>query len=216
MDVKLRRHRAAKRLTLRVPTTGEGPVVTAPPFVSDDQVTRFVEERQAWIAGALGRLPETIAVTEGTEIPVLGALRVVTVSNGPMGVSGEHLNVRGPETRVSAQVAAVLKTLARERTGIALGRYCSRLGRPYSRLTMRDTRGRWGSCTSDGGIMLSWRLIMTPPEVFDYVVAHEVAHLAEMNHSPAYWAVVAQLYPDFERQRAWLKREGSRLHRYRF
>jgi predicted metal-dependent hydrolase len=90
------------------------------------------------------------------------------------------------------------------------------LGRRYTRLTLRDTRSRWGSCSATGALSYSWRLILAPPRVLDYVAAHEVAHLAQMNHSPAFWAEVARLMPDYESPRAWLRREGSALHRYRF
>jgi hypothetical protein len=106
--------------------------------------------------------------------------------------------------------------VARDRLAGACDDYAARLGKPYARITMRDTRSRWGSCTSDGALMFSWRLIMTPPEVLDYVAAHEVAHLAEMNHSPAFWAVVAQLCPGYAPLRDWLKREGGALQAIRF
>ncbi|MFM2356655.1 MAG: hypothetical protein RLZZ528_2391, partial [Pseudomonadota bacterium] len=111
---------------------------------------------------------------------------------------------------------AFLRVAARTRLNAACDRFAAALGRPYSRIALRDTRSRWGSCTQDGGLMFSWRLVMAPPEVLDYVAAHEVAHLAEMNHSDAFWSVVARLYPDHARQRRWLKAEGSLLHGYRF
>jgi predicted metal-dependent hydrolase len=90
------------------------------------------------------------------------------------------------------------------------------IGRPYSRITLRDTRSRWGSCTADGALMYSWRLAMAPPAVLDYVAAHEVAHLAQMNHSPAFWAVVARLVPGHAAPRRWLKLHGQTLHGPRF
>ena len=90
------------------------------------------------------------------------------------------------------------------------------LGRKVARLTLRDTRSRWGSCSHEGALMYSWRLIMAPPSVLRYVAAHECAHLVEMNHSPAFWAVVSRLYPGWQRERAWLHAEGAQLHGYRF
>ena len=114
------------------------------------------------------------------------------------------------------KVKALLKARARDMLATVSDDYAAALGRPYTRLTLRDTRSRWGSCTSDGGLMYSWRLIMAPPEVLHYVAAHEVAHLQEMNHSAAFWAVVEQLYGDYAAPRRWLRKEGDRLHRVTF
>ena len=122
----------------------------------------------------------------------------------------------GPPERVSRRLVAYLREVARDRLAGACDDYAARLGRPYSRITMRDTRSRWGSCTSDGALMFSWRLIMTPPEVLDYVAAHEVAHLAHMNHSAHFWDEVTRLYGDYKDPRAWLRQNGQDLHRYKF
>jgi predicted metal-dependent hydrolase len=113
-------------------------------------------------------------------------------------------------------VGAFLKALARERLAEASDRHAAALGRGFGRLTLRDTRSRWGSCSPDGRLMYSWRLIMAPPPVLDYVAAHEVAHLVELNHSPAYWKVVTGICPDWKVHRNWLKTQGSGLHRLRF
>jgi hypothetical protein len=85
-----------------------------------------------------------------------------------------------------------------------------------ARITLRDTRSRWGSCTADGALMYSWRLILAPPSVLDYVAAHEAAHLVEMNHSARFWALVERLCPDWQAERAWLRREGAALQAWRF
>lgn len=111
---------------------------------------------------------------------------------------------------------AALKCLARDRLAEATDRHAASIGRQVRRITLRDTRSRWGSCTSEGNLMFSWRLILAPPEVLDYVAAHEVAHLVHMDHSRAFWAQVERLFPPHEPARAWLKREGTGLHRWRF
>ena len=131
-------------------------------------------------------------------------------------MDGDRVLVPGPEERVAARLLGFLKTHARSRLAEASDRYSARLGRGYARLTLRDTRSRWGSCTADGGLMYSWRLILAPPEVLEYVAAHEVAHLQEMNHSADFWALVTQLYGPYQAQRRWLHREGAALHRIRF
>jgi predicted metal-dependent hydrolase len=114
------------------------------------------------------------------------------------------------------RIAAWLKLQARDRLAVEVATFADRLGREPRSLRLRDTRSRWGSCSSAGDLMFSWRLAMAPPEVLAYVAAHEVAHLAEMNHAPAYWRTLAGLMPGYEAPRQWLRREGTRLHRFRF
>jgi predicted metal-dependent hydrolase len=118
--------------------------------------------------------------------------------------------------RVARQVESFLKVRARDRLAAACDGHALRLGRAYHSLSLRDTRSRWGSCSAAGRLMFSWRLILCPPEVLDYVAAHEVAHLAEMNHSEAFWRVVARLCPDYGQRRSWLRRHGQALHAYDF
>lgn len=113
-------------------------------------------------------------------------------------------------------VLAALKCLARDRLAEASDRHATAIGRKVGRITLRDTRSRWGSCTSEGNLMYSWRLILAPPEVLDYVAAHEVAHLVHMDHSRAFWAQVERLMPGHKSARDWLRREGTGLHRWRF
>jgi predicted metal-dependent hydrolase len=90
------------------------------------------------------------------------------------------------------------------------------LGRQAAAVSLRDARSRWGSCSAQGRLSFSWRLAMAPPEVLDYVAGHEAAHLVEMNHGPRYWEAVEKIMPDYRRHRAWLKREGRKLHGFRF
>jgi hypothetical protein len=131
-------------------------------------------------------------------------------------IEGDSLLIPGNPAQAGVRAGAFLKHLARDRLTEASDRYARMIGRSYSRITLRDTRSRWGSCTADGALMYSWRLAMAPPAVLDYVAAHEVAHLAQMNHSPAFWAVVARLVPGHAAQRRWLKLQGQTLHGPRF
>ncbi len=126
-----------------------------------------------------------------------------------------RLLLPGPAEDPAPRLAAFLRAAARDRLAAACDRHAARLGRPWRRLTLRDPRSRWGSCTAAGDLMFSWRLVLAPPPVLDYVAAHEVAHLARMDHSPAFWAVVDGLCPGWEASRDWLRREGAGLHRLR-
>jgi predicted metal-dependent hydrolase len=106
--------------------------------------------------------------------------------------------------------------MARDRLVAASEHYADLLGRPFGKVSLRDTRSRWGSCTSEGNLMYSWRLILAPVDVLNYVAAHEVSHLAEMNHSQAFWSEVERLMPGYAAPRKWLKQHGAELHRFQF
>lgn len=177
----------------------------------------FLRAKEKWLRGHLGRRDAPVEVTHWAEIPLEGSLREVQPGQGRSVRFDEGvLFVPGSAEEVAGRLRGWLRTRARDRLAEASDHYAGKLGRGYDRITLRDTRSRWGSCTYDGGLMYSWRLIMAPPEVLDYVAAHEVAHLAEMNHSPKFWATVERLYGDWRGPRRWLRTQGAGLHRYRF
>ncbi len=176
----------------------------------------FAEERAGWIRSHLAEIAPAVPVELGTVLPVEGrALRVVPGRRSALRAAEGEIAI-AERAAPGAAVAGLLKVLARERLTAASDRYAAALGYPYARLTLRDTRSRWGSCSTTGGLNYSWRLILAPPEVLDYVAAHEVAHLKEMNHSDRYWAVVADLCPGYAAPRLWLRDNGQDLHRFRF
>ncbi len=217
IEVVLRRSARARRISLRLSQLDGRVTLTLPRHVAEAEGLAFVRSKERWLRGHLDRREGDVQVGYGAALPVEGAMRLVVPGTArSVADSGTELAVRGPDAQVPARLQGWLKARARTRLAAASDHYAARLGRPYGGLTLRDTRSRWGSCTAAGGLMFSWRLILAPPEVLDYVAAHEVAHLAEMNHSPAFWAVVTRLYGDWQPQRAWLRREGASLHRYRF
>lgn len=217
--VTLRRSARARRLSLRVAGADGAVVLTLPPRTSRRLAEAFVAERAAWIAVARARVAAVRQPVEaGTEVPVEGRLLVLTPvpGRGAPRIEAGRLVVPGEPARSAARAEAFLKALARDRLAAACDRHAAALGRPYAALTLRDPASRWGSCTAAGRLMFSWRLVLAPPAVLDYVAAHEVAHLQRMDHSPAFWAVVAQLCPDHAAPRAWLRANGGALHRFRF
>jgi predicted metal-dependent hydrolase len=131
-------------------------------------------------------------------------------------MEGGVLCVPGGPEQLAPRVGAWLREVARQDCVAAAERHAARLRRSFGKITMRDTRSRWGSCTSAGDLMFSWRLVLAPPDVLDYVVAHEVAHLAEMNHSPRFWRQVERLCPDYAASRQWLRRNGAALQAFDF
>ena len=218
MPVRLRVNRRARRLTLRVDPRGAGAVLTLPPGVRRAEAEAFLDRHADWLARALARQPARVVVGPGARLPVGGVEAEVTLAPGARRsprLEGARLVVPGPGAP-GPRIAAWLKLRARDALAPAVRRYAGMLGREAGMISLRDTRSRWGSCSSTGRLGFSWRLAMAPAEVLDYVAAHEVAHLVEMNHAPAFWGLVERLMPDYRRHRAWLRAEGGRLHAYRF
>ncbi|MFP4239045.1 MAG: M48 family metallopeptidase [Rhodosalinus sp.] len=217
LPLTLRHSARARRISLRVSSLDGRITLTLPRGVAEAEAMAFARSKERWLRAQAGARPAAVAVGHGATLPVEGRLLTLEPGTGrAVRTEGARLLVPGEPAQAGARVEGWLKALARERLTAAADRHAASLGRPYARVTLRDTRSRWGSCSSAGALSFSWRLIMAPPEVLDYVAAHEVAHLAEMNHSPAFWAVVRRLYGPCEAQRRWLRDEGSGLHRYRF
>lgn len=213
----LRKSARARRISLRVSRLDGRVTLTLPQGASEREALDFARSKGDWLRKTLAGQGAQTLVSQGAEVPVLGQMRRIAPGAGRAVVLGpDTLEVPGPPERMGARALGFLKQQARDRLAAAADGYAESLGRPYARLTLRDTRSRWGSCTADGGLMFSWRLIMAPPDVLAYVAAHEVAHLAEMNHSLAFWTVVDRLYGDHRAERRWLREHGHRLHRYRF
>lgn len=214
-SVTVRRAARTRRISLRVSRLDGRVTLTLPLRTPVQEGLSFAEDRLDWIARARADVASVVIVGPGQSVPVEGvALRIEAGSGKRVQREGDTLRVRDPHSGRAVQ--SYLKALARDRLAAASNRHAAQLGVGYARLTLRDTRSRWGSCSSAGNLMYSWRLVMAPPDVLDYVTAHEVAHLVHMDHSPAFWAVVESLCPLWRTHRDWLRRNGPDLHRYRF
>ncbi|MDW3223221.1 MAG: SprT family zinc-dependent metalloprotease [Paracoccaceae bacterium] len=213
----LRRSARAQRISLRISQLDGRVTLTLPKRVSEREAMGFAREKESWIRKHLAARGADVAVGLGAVVPVGGLMHEVVAGSGrKVRFEAGRVAVPGKPERAGRRLAGYLKTIARARLAEASDHYAAKLGRPYTALTLRDTRSRWGSCTSEGRLMYSWRLILAPPEVLDYVAAHEVAHLLEMNHAPAFWEHVQRIYGDYKAPRAWLRKQGGDLHRYRF
>ena len=217
IDITLRRSARARRFSLRVSRVDGRVTLTLPLRAREAEAMAFVQGQEGWLRGTLARMPVGTVVGFGCVLPVEGRMLTVVPGAGrSVRIVGDFLEVPGVGGQVGTRVQAYLKTLARTRLVAASDRYSGMVGKVFTRITLRDPRSRWGSCTSSGGLMFAWRLVMAPPAVLDYVAAHEVAHLVEMNHSAAYWAVVTGIYPGWKVQRDWLHSHGAGLQAYRF
>ena len=166
--VRLRRHARARRLVLRIPAPGRDPTLTLPPRASVASARGFLDAQEGWLRARLAAVAPPVRIGEGTRLPILGETVVVRLGSGS-GVrerEGE-LRVGGPADGCGASVARHLQRTARDFAAAAAARHAARLGRGHGRISLRDTRSRWGSCSATGDLMFSWRLVLAPVEVFD-------------------------------------------------
>ena len=213
----LRRSARARKISLRVSRLDGRVTLTLPKTLHEAEALDFAREKETWLRHHLAERPEQVSIGIGAQIPYLGSKRQIVTGQGrSVRLEQDLLEVPGREEQVAARLAAFFKHSARGHLAEACDHYATELGRKYTKLTLRDTRSRWGSCSSQGALMFSWRLVMAPRPVLDYVAAHEVAHLVEMNHSSAFWNVVQDLYGNPAGPREWLRDHGEQLHRYRF
>jgi predicted metal-dependent hydrolase len=220
--VRLRRHRQARRYTLRIAAATREVILTIPPRGTLKEAREFAQKHGGWIAARLGRLPEAVRFAHGMVVPLRGVAHRIEHRRGARGTVwteiGEDrerlLCVAGEAPHVDRRIADYLRRQAKSDLEVASLRHAATLGVRISRVAVRDQASRWGSCSTTGVLSYSWRLILAPSFVLNYLAAHEVAHLVEMNHSAKFWRLVRRLCPDHERAKVWLDVHGSDLHRY--
>lgn len=221
-DVEVRRHPSARRLTLRVSQTRRAVIVTVPMRCRIDEANLFVRRNLAWVRERLGKLPNLVPLAHGAVLPFRGEPHAVQFTQRDKGATvvvrksadGPVIDVRGRPEHCGRRLRDWLREEAKRDLDERVSFHAKRLGLTPRRLSLRDQTSRWGSCSSKGALSFSWRLILAPPHVLDYVAAHEVAHLAEMNHGPRFWALVRQTNPEMDQARQWLRQHGLLLYRY--
>ena len=218
VPVAIRVSRRATRVGLRIDPVGRNVELVLPRGVSPRKGLRFVATQREWIAARLRALPQPVPFVEGAIVPVLGvphrirresapSLRLVRISEG-------EIRVAGNPAYLARWVRDHLMAMAQNELALRARRLAAQIGREVRRVSVRDTKSRWGSCSGDGNLSFCWRLIFVPEAILDHVVAHEVAHLVEMNHGPRFWRLVENLAPGQSGARAWLKRHRDRLLSY--
>jgi predicted metal-dependent hydrolase len=220
--VRLRRHRQARRYTLRIQAATREVILTIPPRGTLKEAREFAQKHGGWIAARLGRLPEAAPFADGTTVPLRGVAHRIRHRRGARGTvwterdeGGEPLLcVAGHEPHIDRRIGDFLRREARRELEAASLQFAAELGVTVRRVAVRDQSSRWGSCSTTGALSFSWRLILAPSHVLSYLAAHEVAHLVEMNHSAKFWRLVRRLCPEHERAKVWLDVHGSDLHRY--
>ena len=210
ISISVRRSNRTRTLRLKVSRLGGIVEVAVPSGIGIDQARRFAADNRQWIMTAVKRSQERIIPRFGSRFPLEGNELLLRRSNGAVPrCDGQHLNLQCDESELPAVLGVHCKWLARSKLDASVRHHAELLAIPTPRFRIKDTTSRWGSCSARGNLNFSWRLIMMPPVVLNYVVAHEVSHLAEMNHSPMFWKIVERLCPRYREHRKWLKDNGS-------
>jgi hypothetical protein len=214
----VRAHPRARRIALKIDHAGDAVEMVLPRRCSRSEALRFLEASRGWIDARLAQLPPRIPFVDGALVPVMdmphriramGSIR----GKGPAWIEDGEIHVAGDPAFLARRVRDLLRGLAKRDLSARAEKMAALVDRKVKRVTVRDTVSRWGSCAHGGNLSFSWRLIFTPEAVIDYVVAHEVAHLVEMNHSKRFWRVVEKLHPGAKADRLWLNRNRLRLMR---
>jgi predicted metal-dependent hydrolase len=211
--VRVRASTRARRMSLRIEARSGDVVLVFPPRGSVAKAVRFIEKNRDWIEKQHAKKVHPRAVAPGMTLSVLGRDYTVTHAKG-RGVTrfeGDRIVVHGGEAHLRRRLRDFLKKEALHVLTVAVREKTDSLGLKMTAIRVIDPKTRWGSCGPDGRIMFSWRLILAPPEVMDYVVAHEVAHRVHMNHSRKFWALCASLTTDAAYSRRWLRTHGQVL-----
>lgn len=220
VNVTTKRSSRAKRLQLKVSGLDGQACLTVPFKTPEIEIERFLRQHTDWLANIQAEIPPENYIGDGSVFALHGDnYRVVWC----LDQNGIRLSVAESVVYVGGKREHIGDCLKLWLYGEAYKLFCKRsaeyaaiIGQEVTKITVRDVRSRWGSCSRNGKLMFCWRLIFAPSPVFDYVVAHEVAHLDEFNHSSAFWEVVARLCPEWKKHRKWLARNSAVMHSYRF
>lgn len=224
VPVEVRRHAGARRLTLRVSKTRRAVVVTVPSGCRIEEAGRFLKTNIEWVRERLGSVPEPVPLADGATIPLRGHPHAISFTGPVRGAAvvrawastdgSARLDVAGRPEHASRRLKDWLVAEALKDLNKRVRWHAASLGVRVRRICLRDQTTRWGSCSASGFLSFSWRLVLAPPHVLDYVAAHEVAHLLEMNHGPRFWKLVAGAVPRLDEAKHWLRHKGTDLHRY--
>jgi predicted metal-dependent hydrolase len=223
IDYPIRRSDRARRARINV--SAEGVEVVVPRRMALRQVVPFVEEKRPWIERTLRRIREAeeaaaVRLVDGGSVPYLGRLLTLSIRVEPgrvrsfVSLRGEALEVFVPSPdgdAVRSALEAWYRRRARLEVAPRLDAACARAGARYTRLSIRAQRTRWASCSSTGAMSFNWRLLLAPPEILDYVVEHEVAHLEVLDHSGRFWRLLGSRVPAYREHERWLRRNGPAL-----
>lgn len=218
IEIFPRKSHLAKRVIIRV-SAKNGVELIIPKRVSFKKAMDFLYKKEDWVIQKAEELKEKVQIKFkiGAEIPIMGNMYRIAHSGNLRGItkiSEDMLIVSGLEGHVPRKVKQFLIKLAKTEIIKYAKIEAAKLKISFNAITVRDTTSRWGSCSRSGSLSFSWRLVLAPKEILQYVVAHEIAHILEMNHSKKFWDIVEKLFPNYKEARQWLRANGELLHSY--
>ena len=216
LEIFLRQNSNSRRITLRISALDGKITLTGPNYLDFKEFKNFAESKKSWLKAKMKSFQRPIFVSEGIKIPIIGTQIKIQSSDVQRPKQVGRILFVSKQKPISTQVKEYLTEICKIHLDYTCKEFAERLGSKVHKITLRDTRSRWGSCSNDAKLMFSWRLVMAPEDVLAYVAAHEVAHLRHMNHSKDFWETVEYLFGPYKKERAWLKQNGSTLHRYKF
>lgn len=218
LPLSIRENARATRMTLRIEPGGQALKLTIPRGLSGHEIDAFLTRHHGWLMTRLARVPASGPLSEIGTIAIRGVDHRIEMTGKLRGLAEQVevdglpvLRVAGSPEHLGRRVADHLKRVARRELETLVAGHAASLGKTVRSIAYKDTRSRWGSCTAQGNLSFSWRIAMAPDFVIDYLAAHEVAHLKEMNHGPRFWAACRELCPRTDEAKRWLKQNGSRL-----
>lgn len=213
--VKIRFSKRASSYAIRMSILN-GVELVIPFKANVNQAYQFLLKKEEWVKNKFAQLkrPDHIAIKIGSQIPIFGVYHTIVASNDNS-VAHNTINLRSYGDSISNwELKRILFSLLRQKIEAVAKKIAPTLGVAYKKISIRDTRSRWGSCSTNGNLSFSWRLIFASENIVEYLVAHELSHLREMNHSPRFWKLVQTVCPDYKQARSWLKKNGYTLHSY--
>ena len=215
--LKVNKSARAKKLTLRIDSKERIVVLTLPRYCSQKKAFEFIKNHEEWVKTTLQKLPERRLFFNGEKISLFGkSLEIKHAPERRLGVKieGENLLVSGEEEFMHRRIKDFIKKKAKDEFYKRSKKYAKKLGEEINDITIKDTKSRWGSCSSLNNLNYNWRISLAPDFVINYLMVHEVAHLKHQNHSGSFWQCVAKLCPDYEQGERWLKEHGKELYGY--
>ncbi len=215
-DVKVKKTSVAKKMVLRIDVKNHCANLSVPKYCLRKQALKFLQENEVWIINTLANLPKLSKFADGDEISVFGKIYKIYHENKHKGTrfEGDLLKVGGDKVFLHRRIKDFLKKEAVDKLAEISIKTAEKIGVKIASVTVKDTKSRWGSCSTKGNINYNWRIVLAPKKVIDYLVCHEVSHLKHPNHSTAFWNMVESLCPSYKDSRNWLKTHGKELYKY--